>query len=77
MGNITLSLPEEVHKELKHFSEVRWSEVARRAIVEKLESLHLGEKLAAKSRLTEKDVEEFSKKIKAEATQRFIHAHHH
>lgn len=72
MGNITLSLPEEVHKEMKHFSEVKWSEVARRAIVERLETLRMAEKLAGKSRLTESDVEQFSRKIKSLATKRFL-----
>lgn len=72
MSNITLSIPEEIHKEMKHFSEVRWSEVARKAIIEKLGALRLAESLAKKSRLTEKDVEEFSRKIKSEATKRFL-----
>ena len=72
MGNITLSVPEEVHKEMKHFSEVRWSEVARKAIIDKLETLHLAERLAKKSKLTEKDIKEFSKKIKSLAAKRFL-----
>lgn len=72
MGNITLSLPEEVHKEMRHFSEVRWSEVARKAIIERLETLRMAEKLAGKSRLTESDVEEFSRKIKSLAAKRFL-----
>ena len=72
MGNITLSMPDSIHKEMKHFSEVRWSEVARKAIVEKLETLRIAEKLANKSKLTQKDVEEFSLKIKSLATKRFI-----
>jgi len=72
MGNITLSIPEEVHKEMKHFSEVKWSEVARKAIIEKLETLRMADKLAKKSKLTEKDVEEFSEKIKSLATKRFL-----
>ncbi len=72
MGNITLAIPELVHKEMKHFSEVRWSEVARKAIISRLETLRLAEKLARKSKLTEKDVFEFDKKIKAAATKRFL-----
>ena len=75
MGNITLALPDEVQKEMKHFSEVRWSEVARKAIIDRLDSLRLAEKLAQKSKLTKKDVDEFSKKIKSLATQRVIRAH--
>lgn len=72
MGNITLSVPEDVHKDMKQFSEVKWSEVARKAIIEKLEALKLAEILAKKSKITEADVREFSKKIKSEATKRFL-----
>jgi len=72
MGNITLSLPEDVHEDMRHFSEVRWSEVARKAIIERVESLKLAERLAQKSKISQKDVEEFSNRLKAEATKRFL-----
>ena len=69
---MTLSIPETVHREMKRFSEVKWSEVARKAIASKIETLHLAEKLAAKSKLTKQDVEDFNKMIKASATKHFI-----
>ena len=72
MGNITLSVPDEIHKEMRHFSEVRWSEVARKAIVERIETLRLAERLAKKSKLTEEDIKNFSKKINSLATKRFL-----
>lgn len=72
MGNITLSLPNEVQKEMKNFSEVKWSEVARKAIIKKLETLNLAQKLANKSKLTKNDIEQFSKKINSLATKRFV-----
>lgn len=72
MANITLFVPENVHKEMKQFSEIRWSEVARRAIIERLETMKMAEKLASKSKLTEKDVEEFSRKLKRNATKKFM-----
>ena len=72
MANITLSIPNEIHKQMKHFSEVKWSEIARKAIIEKLELLQLAEKLALKSKLTKEDVSDFNKKIKASATKRFL-----
>lgn len=72
MGNITLSMPEDIFVEMKHFSEVKWSEVARRAIIQKIETLQLAEKLASKSKLTPKDVDEFSRKIKSAAAKRFL-----
>jgi len=72
MANITLSVPDNVHKEMKQFSEVRWSEVARRAITEKIETLKMADRLASKSKLTHADVEEFSRKIKSSASKRFM-----
>ena len=72
MSNITLSVPTDVHEDMRHFSEVRWSEVARKAIINKIETLKLAERLAKKSKLTKKDIDEFSKKIKSSATKRFL-----
>lgn len=72
MGNITLSIPDDVFAQMKHFSEVRWSEVARKAIIEKIETLKLADRLASKSRLTKEDVEEFSRKIKSKANRRLL-----
>ncbi len=72
MTNITLAIPDPVHKKMKQFSEIRWSEVARKAIVEKIETLRIAEKLAKKSKISEKDVKEFNKKIKSLATKRFV-----
>ena len=72
MANITLSIPDELHEKMKEHSELRWSEVARKAIINRLETLRLAEGLAKKSKLTEKDVKEFSSKIKSLATKRFI-----
>jgi len=74
MGNMTLSIPDDVQAEMRQFSEVRWSEVARKAIIEKLETLALAERLAKKSSLTQKDVQEFSKKIASLAAKRFSDA---
>jgi hypothetical protein len=39
MPNVTLSVPEEIYRKMKKRSDVRWSEVARRAIVDQLEKL--------------------------------------
>ena len=63
MTNMTLSIPEELHKKMKQFSEVRWSEVARKAIEQRINDLEIMEKIASKSKLTKKDAEEISKKI--------------
>lgn len=75
MTNMTLSMPNDVYEEMQKFSEVKWSEVARKAIITKLETLKLADEIASKSKLTQKDVDEFSKMIKESATKRFLNEH--
>lgn len=72
MANMTLTIPENMRKDMKQFPEIKWSEVARKAIAEKLEVLQMANKIASKSKLTEKDVKEFSDRIKESATKRFL-----
>lgn len=72
MANMTIAIPDKLHKELKKFSDVRWSEVARKAIVGKLETLQEIERITNKSKLTSKDVEEFSKLVKKSSNKRFM-----
>lgn len=71
MPNITLSIPKELHKKMKAFSDIRWSEVARRSIEERINDFEEMEKIASKSKLTKKDVEEISKKIKSRMAKKF------
>ena len=39
MPNITLSIPEDVYRKMKEHSEIKWSEVVRKAIVDYLKKL--------------------------------------
>ena len=64
MPNMTLSLPEEVYGVVKKHSEIKWSEIARRAISEKAMKLALLDKITSKSKLTLKDVEDINEKVK-------------
>lgn len=63
MANITLSIPKETHDKMKLFSEIRWSEVARKAIEAKISNLELLDKISKKSRLTKEDAKKLSKLI--------------
>jgi predicted CopG family antitoxin len=56
---------------MKALSEVRWSEVARRAIEERANDLEVMNRIASKSKLTKKDVKEISEKIKRAAANKF------
>ncbi|UCE39301.1 MAG: hypothetical protein JSW00_08805 [Thermoplasmata archaeon] len=70
MGNITLSLPEDVHEIVRAHKEIRWSEIARRAISEYAKKLELLDTIASKSKLTEKDVKEIDKVLKRAIAKR-------
>ncbi len=71
MANMTLSVPEELHKEMNAHSEIKWSEIARQAFDNKIKELHWMDVLLSKSRLTEEDAEEIGHKIKKEIRKRF------
>jgi hypothetical protein len=64
MPSMTLSIPEELHTLIKEHNEVRWSEIARRAMWEYARKLHMLDEIAKKSKLTEEDVKILDKKIK-------------
>jgi len=64
MSNITLAIPEELHRIVKQHSEVKWSEIARRAMWDYARRLELMDKIVAKSKLTEEDVKELDPQLK-------------
>ena len=64
MTNMTFAVPEELMAIMKRHKEIKWSEVARQALVEKADELKLMDQLVSKSRLTEKDAMEIGRKIK-------------
>jgi predicted CopG family antitoxin len=71
MVNITLAIPDELHAKMKKMKEIRWSEIARRAIEQRINDLEVMNRIASKSKITDKDIEEISKKIKRSAAIRF------
>lgn len=66
MTNMTLAIEDDLHDRMKQHSEIRWSEVVRKSIWQKVELLDAMDKIASKSKLTQKDVDEISRKIKME-----------
>lgn len=61
---MTFAVPEELMAVMKRHKEIKWSEVARQALVEKADELKLMDQLVSKSKLTEKDAIEISRRIK-------------
>ncbi|NVM03353.1 MAG: hypothetical protein HWN67_13515 [Candidatus Helarchaeota archaeon] len=84
MPNITLSIPDEIHKIMKKHKEIRWSEVARQAIekfskklelLEKIEyetKLEFFDELLLKSELKEEEVMDIDEKVKESIFKRIM-----
>jgi len=71
MVNMTLSIPEELHKEMQVHSEIKWSEIARQAFEKRVKELHYVDELLRNSEFTEEDAERIGHKIKGEIRKRF------
>ena len=68
---MTLSLPEDIYHIVKSHKEIRWSEIARKAIADYAKKLALMDAMLGDSELTEKDVMKLDKKLK-----KGIHKHY-
>jgi len=69
MTNMTLSIPESLFEKMKARKEMRWSEIARQAFESKIKEVDFEESLLRKSKITVKDIEEISSKIKREVAK--------
>ena len=63
MTNMTLAIPEDLHKIMETHKDIKWSEVARQAIWEKARKLELMDKITSKSKFTEKDALKLGREI--------------
>ena len=72
MVNITLSIPAEIKKMMETYEEVKWSEVARKAIIQKLAVLRKLDELSQSSKITDKDIEKMEHEIKRKLNNRII-----
>ena len=67
MPSVTITLPDEIKMELDKISWVNWSEVGREALLKELElskELEKFKRIISKSKLSEKDAEILSNKVK-------------
>lgn len=70
MANITLTVSEEMYREMKKHRELKWSDIARQAFRKKLQEIKLIDKMLSRSKLTEDDAEIIGHKIKHEMRMR-------
>jgi hypothetical protein len=65
MVNMTLAIPEDLHRLMRKHAEIRWAEVARQAMLQYALRLAEVERLASKSRLTHTQAKLIGRKVKA------------
>jgi hypothetical protein len=75
MPTITLSVPEELKREMEKSKEINWSAVAREAIRAKVIQLRILKSIAAKSTLTKKDCLELGRKINKSLHEQYKREH--
>ncbi len=55
MPNVTLAVPDELHRIMKNHPEIKWSEIARHAMKEYAAHLEVIDEITNKSKFTEND----------------------
>lgn len=63
MASLTLAVPAELKQKMDSFRYINWSEVARAAIVNKVQMLQRMDKLLSKSILTQEDTIKYGRLI--------------
>lgn len=71
MPNMTLSLSEDIYEIVKTHKEIRWSEIARRAIEDYAKKIELLNAMTAQSELTKDDIMVLDEKIKSGVQQHY------
>jgi hypothetical protein len=72
MPNVTVSVTDDLKREMEKLPEVNWSGVARKAIAQRIELLKKLDKLTASSTLTEEDTILLGRKVKAGMAKKFL-----
>ncbi|HUZ80002.1 MAG TPA: hypothetical protein VMV28_05235 [Thermoplasmata archaeon] len=70
MPNMTLSLPEGLHREMKAHPEIKWAEVARTAFRTQLGKLEIYDRLLKLSKLTKEDAVRLGREVRRAAARR-------
>jgi hypothetical protein len=70
MANMTLALPEELHRKMRKHPEIRWAEVVRRAIAREVDRLAVYDRLLSGSKMSEEEAVRLGRRISKAAAER-------
>lgn len=71
MPNLTLAVPEELHRKMRAHPEVKWSEVVRRILAQRIRDLERMDVLTRRSQLAARDVDEIDHLVKEGLRRRY------
>lgn len=64
MPEIEVSIPEDLHEEVKAHPEIDWEEIARRSFERTVRRLHVHDRLLENSQISEEDAAEMGREIR-------------
>jgi len=71
MPNVTLAVPEELHKIMKNHPEIKWTEIARHAMKEYAKRLQILDDITSKSEFSEKEALEMGEAVKRDLALKY------
>jgi hypothetical protein len=71
MVNITLTVPEDLRKDMHEFPEMNWSVIARTAIKKRIEMLKKFKEFNKESDMNEEDAIDFGRKVNKKAFKNY------
>ena len=71
MVSVTLSVSKDLKQKMGKHKEIRWSEIARQAIQERIELLEKMDRLLEKSKLTERETISLGRKVNKSLASRY------
>jgi hypothetical protein len=74
MPNVTLAVPDELHRIMKNHPEIKWSEIARHAMKEYAAHLEVIDEITSKSKFTKKDALEIGSGVNKKLATRYRRA---
>ena len=72
--NITLAVPADLHRKMRAHPEIKWSEVVRRVLAQRIRDLERMDAIARRSTLTLVDVDELAHLVKEGMRRRYEEA---
>lgn len=69
MPEIEVSIPEDLHEEVKAHPEVNWDEIVRQSFERTVQRLHVHDRLLENSQLSEEDAVELGREIRRSAAE--------